>query len=65
MLTDSLKMEETFEVFIKNYAVASSKFLILHPNIFNSVHTVPQAKNRQNDVYINRGYTDVDIIAIS
>ena len=63
MLTDSLKMEETFEVFIKNYAVASSKFLILHPNIFNSASTVPQARNRLNDIYINRGYTDVDIIA--
>ncbi len=62
ILTDSLKVEETFDAFIKNYAVASSKFLILHPNIFNSTSTVPQVRNRLNDVYINRGYTDVDII---
>jgi hypothetical protein len=60
--TDVLEVRETFDAFIKNYAVASSKFLILHPNIFNSASTVPQVKNRLNDVYINRGYTDVDII---
>lgn len=59
---DGLTVEETFDAFIKNYAVASSKFLILHPNIFNSAGAIPQTRNRQNDIYINRGYTDIDII---
>lgn len=57
-----LKVEEAFDTFIKNYAVASSKFLVLHPNIFNSASPIPQTRNRIKDIFINRGYTDVDII---
>src|SRR5690606_25576315 len=31
-------------------------------NIFNQARSIPATRNRTNDLYINRGYTDIDIL---
>lgn len=59
---DSLSVTETLDVHIKNFVVSSDKYAILHPNIFNIGYGIPATRNRTNSVYINRGYTDVDVL---
>ncbi len=59
---DSIAFRETLDLMIKNYVVKSGTHAILHPNIFNQARAIPATRNRTNDLYINRGYTDIDII---
>lgn len=55
-------LTEDLNVSIKKYIVKNGNQLILLPNIFNTVRPVLDSKNRKSEVYINRGYTDVDEI---
>lgn len=59
---DSIAFCETLDLKIKNYVVMSGTHAILHPNIFNQARSIPATRNRENDLYINRGYTDIDIL---
>lgn len=59
---DSITVRELVGLRIKNYIVHTDNFMILQPNIFNSASTIPASRNRSNPVFINRGYTDIDII---
>ncbi|MBD1421458.1 DUF3857 domain-containing protein [Sphingobacterium chuzhouense] len=59
---DSIAFCETLELMIKNYVVRSGKHAILLPNIFNQAKPISATRNRTNDLYINRGYTDVDVL---
>lgn len=51
---------EELDINIKSYVVKSGNNIIIHPNIFNISRTIPESRNRKNQLYINRGYTDVD-----
>ncbi len=59
---DSIAICETLDLAIKNYVVKSGTQAILHPNIFNQARPIPATRNRTNELYINRGYTDIDIM---
>lgn len=59
---DSIAICETLDLTIKNYVVKSGSHAILHPNKFNQAQPIPATRNRTNDFYINRGYTDIDVI---
>lgn len=59
---DSIVFCETLDLEIKNYVVKSGIHTILHPNIFNQARPIPATRNRTNDLYINRGYTDIDVL---
>jgi len=56
---------EKLDIAIKNYIVKNGNNLIFIPNIFNTLRAIPDTKNRINEVYINRGYTDLDEIEFS
>jgi len=59
---DSLAFCETLDIRIKSYVVNTGSQAILYPNIFNQSGAIPATRNRANEVYINRGYTDVDVM---
>ncbi|MCC2600690.1 DUF3857 domain-containing protein [Sphingobacterium sp. FBM7-1] len=59
---DSVTFCESLDITIKNYVVKSGTYAVLHPNIFNQAPSIPATRNRTNDLYINRGYTDIDIL---
>lgn len=56
------ELSEDLAIDIKSYVVKNGDKLILQPNIFNITRAIPESKNRNNEVYINRGYTDIDEI---
>lgn len=58
---DTLSVRESLELNIRNYVVDAGEFAILQPNIFNRAAAIPASRNRTNEVYINRGYTDIDV----
>ncbi len=53
---------ETLNLNIRNYATANNVRLTIQPNAFNILNTVPELKSRTLPLYINRGYTDEDIL---
>lgn len=55
-------LREAVDVRIERYVPSSQNALYLIPNVFNRNGTVPVLKNRTMPVYINRGYTDEDLI---
>lgn len=55
-------LKENLAVSIKNYVVKNGDQLIFQPNVFNILRAIPESKNRSNELYINRGYTDIDEI---
>lgn len=59
---DTLQVSESLDLNIRNYIVNTGGFVILQPNVFNKSPVIPASRNRTNDVYINRGYTDIDVI---
>ncbi|PRD54645.1 DUF3857 domain-containing protein [Sphingobacterium gobiense] len=59
---DSIAFRETLDLTIKSHVVRSDAYAILHNNIFNQAQPIPATRNRTNDLYINRGYTDIDVI---
>lgn len=59
---DTLQVSESLDLNIRNYIVNTGGFVILRPNVFNKSPVIPASRNRTNDVYINRGYTDIDVI---
>lgn len=59
---DTLAFCETIDLFIRNYVVNSGTHIIFHPNAFNQSRPIPATRNRSNEVFINRGYTDIDVI---
>ncbi len=61
-LNDQPQLVENLDVSIKKYLVNNGNQLIFTPNVFNSVRPVLESKNRVSELYINRGYTDIDEI---
>ena len=59
---DALTLYETIDLFIRNYVVNSGTHITFHPNAFNQSSPIPAIRNRSNEVYIQRGYTDIDVI---
>jgi len=57
-------IEENLNIFIKNYAVKNGNKLLIQPNLFNSHSNIPESRNRTEDIFIERGFTDVDSISI-
>lgn len=51
---------ESFELSIQKYAAQTNDHLYLVLNAFNKKRSVPEVRNRQLPLFINRGYTDVD-----
>ncbi|MBE8722584.1 DUF3857 domain-containing protein [Sphingobacterium pedocola] len=51
---------EKLDINIKSYVVKNGNNIIIHPNIFNISRSIPESRNRKNQLYINRGYTDID-----
>lgn len=56
------RITENIDLDIRNYVAKNGGNLIIQPNIFNQSVAIPESKNRINEVYINRGYTDIDEI---
>lgn len=56
------KTTENLKLNIRNFASVNGKKMFLQVNAFNSAKTIPELKARTLPVYINRGYTDEDII---
>lgn len=56
------ELVENLDISIKNYLVQNDDKLIFQPNIFNYLRPITDSKNRVNETYINRGYTDIDEI---
>ncbi|TKC09259.1 DUF3857 domain-containing protein [Pedobacter frigoris] len=54
--TESLKLK------ILKYTPKTSNRIYLIPNIFNKASSIPESKNRNLPVYVNRGYSDEDEI---
>lgn len=59
---DTLGVNESLELTIRDYVVHADGFAILRPNIFNTTDAIPATRNRVKEVYINRGFTDVDVL---
>jgi hypothetical protein len=56
------KLIEDIEINIRNYAPINGSKMFLQLNAFNTRRSIPEIKNRILPVYINRGYTDEDIL---
>jgi hypothetical protein len=54
--------EENLSLKIRNYAVVNRESYLLPLNQINQSSTPKEINNRQNQLYINRGYTDIDEI---
>jgi len=57
-------LTENIKFSIDNYATVSKSHLSIKPNIFNIAATIPNIRNRQEKVIINRGYTNIEEISI-
>ncbi|KLT66832.1 DUF3857 domain-containing transglutaminase family protein [Pedobacter sp. BMA] len=53
---------ENIDIDIPNYVPVNGKKMFLQPNVFNTMRSIPELRNRTLPVYINRGYTDEDTI---
>lgn len=59
--TDTLpQITELLELSIGNYVPRTGNRMYLIPNAFNKLGTIPEVRNRVQQVYLNRGYTDED-----
>src|SRR5690606_1298186 len=54
--------EENLSLKIRNYAVVNRESYLVPLNQINQSSTPKEINNRQNQLYINRGYTDIDEI---
>lgn len=61
---DSPYLQEKFAVNINNIATKSGNRLMLPSSLFNSYSNIQRNEDRQQQIYINRGFTDEDIIEI-
>jgi len=61
--SDTAALQEDLTIFIKNYVVLNANQMIIHPNLFNIKGNIPDIRNRVNELYINRSYTDLDEIS--
>lgn len=57
-------VEENLTIFIKNYAVKNGNKILIQPNIFNTQSSISENKNRTEDIFIERGFVDIDSISI-
>ncbi len=57
---DTLKVEEVLDLSVDKHLVFSGDVAYIIPNIFNVSGAIPRTRNRTQDVFINRGFTDVD-----
>lgn len=57
-------IEENLTIFIKNYAVKNGNKILIQPNIFNTQSNISENRNRTEDIFIERGFTDIDSISI-
>ncbi|WP_316799313.1 DUF3857 domain-containing transglutaminase family protein [Pedobacter frigidisoli] len=55
-------LTEDVDIIIPNYVPVNGKKMFLQPNVFNTLRSIPEIKNRTLPVYLNRGYTDEDTI---
>ncbi|GGH03987.1 DUF3857 domain-containing transglutaminase family protein [Pedobacter zeae] len=55
-------LTEDIVVNIRNYAPVNGNKMFLQLNAFNIKRSIPEIRNRNLPVYINRGYTDEDTI---
>ncbi|MEJ7557880.1 MAG: DUF3857 domain-containing protein [Pedobacter sp.] len=53
---------ESLDLSIPRYAPENNKHVYLTLNAFNKAKQVPEVRNRTLPVYINRGYTDIDVV---
>lgn len=51
-----------FKFDIQKYAARNQSLFYLELNLFNKTKIVPEVKNRTLNVYLNRGYTDEDVL---
>lgn len=58
-------IEENLTIFIKNYAVKNGNKMLIQPNIFNTQSSISENKNRTEDIFIERGFIDIDSIIIT
>ncbi|MNM87011.1 hypothetical protein D3C81_991810 [compost metagenome] len=58
-------IEENLSISIKNYAVKNGNKMLIQPNIFNTQSSISENKNRTEDIFIERGYIDIDSISIA
>ena len=56
---------EDLSLTINNYVVKNGNQLIFQPNLLNTLRAIPDSKNRINELYINRGFTDIDELEYS
>ncbi|WP_316839689.1 DUF3857 domain-containing protein [Pedobacter gandavensis] len=52
----------SFKFDIQKYAARNQSLFYLELNLFNKTRIVPEVKNRTLNVYLNRGYTDEDVL---
>ncbi|MGH2624114.1 MAG: DUF3858 domain-containing protein, partial [Sphingobacterium sp.] len=58
--SDHPSLVEDLEFTIENFGNKSNDFFTIFPNVFNRSSAIPTIRNRNNPVYINRGFTDID-----
>lgn len=56
------EVSENIAINIRNYAPVNENKMFLQLNAFNIKRSVPEVRNRTLPVYLNRGYTDEDVI---
>ncbi|GAA4781148.1 hypothetical protein GCM10023231_05650 [Olivibacter ginsenosidimutans] len=59
---DTPCMQEDVAINIRHYAPKNGQLIYLQPNLFNRQGSVPQLEKRESPFYLNRGYTDEDIL---
>ena len=58
--SDQLSLVEDLALTIENFGNKNVDFFTVYPNTFNRSAAIPTIRNRNNPVYINRGFTDID-----
>jgi len=58
--TENPETLEQLDLTIQAYAPKTNSRVYLIPNLFNKSRSIPEVRNRVQQVYINRGYTDED-----
>ncbi len=53
---------ESFNLTIQKYASKANNHVYLFPNVFNKMFSIPELRNRQASIAVNRGFTDEDIL---
>ncbi|MHA4895056.1 DUF3857 domain-containing protein [Pedobacter sp. PWIIR3] len=53
---------ESLNLTIQKYASKANNHIYLFPNIFNKMFSIPELRNRQAPISINRGFTDEDVL---